>query len=250
VFQFIRLAADGGPGRSDRVTAPDPGTIAVIRVSLDASLPGALDYLSPDERARAARFVFDRDRRRFITSHAWTRIAIASCLDCAPASLRFATGARGKPFLVGAAQDIRFNLAHSGERALIAIGTGQEIGVDLEAHRSIDPLEIARGLFAPAEVAVLEALSEADRAPAFFRGWTRKEAFIKALGDGFSFPVHQFEVTLAEDPSAQLLRSCAVLRDATSRWRVIALPAEPGYTAALAAEAGPWRVQFWEANLR
>jgi 4'-phosphopantetheinyl transferase len=225
------------------------GLVHVVRFCLDEPLDGAIDLLDDDERRRASRFIFDADRRRFVQSHAWTRIALAQCLDCAPQSLRFAIDSRGKPRLDRVRTDIRFNLSHSGERALLALALAQEVGVDLEQHRPIALVDLARRFFGAGEVAALEALPEADREPAFFRCWTRKEAFIKAVGDGFSFPLDGFEVSVADEGSSpQLLRASPFRPSALRDWRIVSLDGGPGYAAAVAASNTPWAVVRWEAT--
>src|SRR5262245_47220358 len=93
-----------------------PNDIHVFLFHLDETLPGAIDLLDDAERARADRFVFERDRRRFVTAHAWVRVVLSRCLECPPETLRFAAGPRGKPHLADPAVDLRFNLSHAGER--------------------------------------------------------------------------------------------------------------------------------------
>ena len=221
------------------------GVVHVVSVPLDDLMPGALEVLDDDERARAARFVFDRHRSRFIAAHACLRLLLGQYIGQAPAALRFTAGARGKPRLLDEGTDVRFNLSHSGDRALIAVSVGIEVGVDIEQARPEALLDLARRFFAPGEVAALEALPMAEQPGAFVRGWTRKEAFIKALGDGLSFPLDQFEVSLAPDAAGQLLRSCGSDVDATARWRLVSLAAPPGYAAAVAAEGADWHVVQW-----
>ena len=220
--------------------------IHVVLLRLDAPLNDATALLDDGERERANRFVFERDRHRYIIAHAGVRTVLGRCLNRSPESLRFTAGPRGKPYLVDAAVDLRFNLSHSGERALLAVSEGQEIGIDIEKHRPIEIDLLARRFFAPAESDALHALDSSDQIPAFFRCWTRKEAFIKAIGDGlFGYPLDGFEVSVAEDDSPQLLRSCTADPDAVARWRIVSLPVEPGYAAALAAGAGEWRIVRW-----
>jgi 4'-phosphopantetheinyl transferase len=219
--------------------------VHVVLLRLDQALPGAGELLDEDERARADRFVFERHRHRFITCHAWVRIVLGRCLDRAPESLRFTAGPHGKPCLADAAADLRFNLSHSGERALLAVTRGQEVGVDIEQERTIATLDLARRFFAPSESQALEAMCASDRMPAFFRCWTRKEAFIKAIGHGFTCPLAGFEVSLADEDSPQLLRSCTAVAGGLERWRIVSVPVEPGYRAAIAAGPGDWRVIRW-----
>ncbi len=240
------MTDEGSPG--SRVSLPVllpallPDEIHVVRFPLDRPVEGALDLLDEDERARAARFVFDRDRRRFLAAHAWMRVVLGERLGRAPASVRFAVGSHGKPRLADAGLDLRFNLTHAGERALLAVTLGREVGVDLERHRPIEALDLARRFFAAGEQRALDAFDEAGQPAAFFRCWTRKEAFVKAIGDGLTFPLDGFEVSLEDTASDQLLQACPAAPHQRDRWRIVALPAEPGYAAALAAEAGAWRV--------
>jgi len=219
-----------------------PNDVHVFLFHLDETLPDAIEPLDDVERARANRFVFEQDRRRFVHAHARVRIVLARFLERAPDSLRFTTGVRGKPRVVDAAVDLRFNLSHSGERALLAVTCGREVGVDIEKHRSVDIGDLARRFFAPSECQALLALDLSEQIPAFFNCWTRKEAFIKALGDGMACPLDGFEVSLANDDSPQLLRSCTAVPDALTQWRIVSLPVEPGYWAAVAAGAGEWRI--------
>jgi 4'-phosphopantetheinyl transferase len=220
--------------------------VHVVLCRLDQTLGDMMELLDDVERKRADRFVFEPDRHRFVAAHAWVRIVLGRCLDRAPESLRFTAGARGKPRLADAAVDLRFNLSHAGERALLAVTCGQEVGVDIERHRSIEVGDLARRFFAPSECQALQALGSSEQLSAFFRCWTRKEAFIKALGDGLSCPLDGFAVSVADDDeSPQLLRSCTEVPDALARWRIVSLPMEPGYAAAIAAGAGRWRIVRW-----
>jgi 4'-phosphopantetheinyl transferase len=219
--------------------------VHVVVFRLDEPLRDAIELLDDGERARAGRFVFEPDRRRYISAHAAVRRVLGRCLDRAPESLRFTAEPRGKPRLVDGAADLRFNLSHAGERALLAVTCGLEIGVDIEQERSVDVRDLARRFFAPSEWQSLEALSLPEQVPAFFRCWTRKEAFIKALGDGLACPLDSFEVSVADDDSPQLLRGCSAVPDGLSRWRIVSLPVEPGYRAALAASAAGWRIVRW-----
>jgi 4'-phosphopantetheinyl transferase len=220
--------------------------VHVVLLRLDQEVPDAGALLDEDERARADRFAFERHRRRFITSHAWVRIVLGRCLDRAPESLRFTAGPHGKPRLADAAADLRFNLSHAGERALLAVTRGQEVGVDIEQERAIAASDLARRFFAASEWQALQAMGSSEQVPAFFRCWTRKEAFIKAIGEGFACPLAGFEVSLdEEDESPQLLRSCTAITGGLERWRIVSVPVEPGYWAAIAAGPGEWRIVRW-----
>ena len=170
-----------------------------------AHLPG---YLSPDERERADRFVFARDRDRFVAGRAFLRLLLAQYLGCEPRALRFRYGPNGKPALADERSDLHFNLAHSGALAVCALARGSELGVDLERLRPIRDAEgVVRSAFSPREVARLESLPETARLRAFYEGWTRKEAFLKALGHGLARPLDSFDVTLGPGEPPRLLRT-------------------------------------------
>jgi len=222
-----------------------PDVVHVVHLRLDRPLTVSADVLDASERDRALRFVFERDRRRFVAAHAYLRVVLGRALGRPADSLRFETGPHGKPHLADSPLDARFNLSHSGERALIALAAGREVGIDVEARRQVNVLELATRFFAPAETAMLRALPTEEQHAAFLRCWTRKEAFIKAIGDGLSFPLDHFEVSLADDEARQQLVSCRGDGDPLQRWRIVSLPADTGYTAALAAEAGEWTVAQW-----
>jgi 4'-phosphopantetheinyl transferase len=224
----------------------DINVVHVVRLWLDHRIDNAFDILDPAERARATRFMFERDRRHFVAAHAWTRLVLARCLGCTPQSLRVATGPQGKPYLEDASAGVCFNLSHAGERALLAIGLDRPVGVDIEQHRAIDPTELARRFFARDEIDALERLDNKTRLGAFFRCWTRKEALIKAMGEGLSFPLDGFAVRVDDDRSSQLLRACTVAPDVAARWRIVPLETGRGYEAALAATAGEWEVIEWD----
>lgn len=216
-------------------------------VYVDVSCPrdDAIEALDAEERERAGRFHFEADRRRFVGAHAALRIVLGRVARCRGAALAFAAGPHGKPALAGAHQAIRFNLSHAGERALIAVTLAREVGVDIEQERPIDHAALARRFFSPAEREAIAALPDEERSPAFFRVWARKEAFIKALGEGITFPLADFDVSVDREPAGDVLRECRQPR-ADGRWRIAPVAVERGYAAAVAAEAGPWRVVRWD----
>jgi 4'-phosphopantetheinyl transferase len=205
----------------------------------------AAALLSADEQARAARFRAARDRRRYTIARGMLRAILGKYLATDPGGLEFAYGPRGKPELAGAGQDVQFNLSHSGELALCAVTRGRRVGVDLEQVR---PLEnagpIARRFFAPAEVAAFEHLPEAAKLEGFFNCWTRKEAYIKALGDGLAAPLDQFTVSLIPGQPAALLAVEMPGEDA-ARWSVEALAPAPGYVGAVVVEGRGSRLRCW-----
>ncbi|SFM76923.1 4'-phosphopantetheinyl transferase [Variovorax sp. OV329] len=148
----------------------------------------ALATLSADERARAGRFIFDRDRERFMAARSALRQVLASHLGMQPAQLVFTVGTYGKPVLAQL-PGCRFNLSHSGRYGLIALSPQDEVGVDIEILRDMpDALAMAEAHFDAQDAAALAALPPGQRSIAFLAAWTRGEACLKALGTGFSGP--------------------------------------------------------------
>lgn len=192
------------------------------------------NLLSEDEKARADRFVRDADRWRFEASHAALRLALGHRLGLDPHALVFGAEPSGKPYLAGAAAGTcRFSLSHSGSRALIGLSSSAEIGVDVEEMRPMpDLLRIARAHFAACEIAALEALEPGELTAAFFACWTRKEAVAKATGQGLSLRLDSFAVSVT--PEAAELQA---MPGGTKEWSLHALPAAPGYAAAIAIRA-------------
>jgi medium-chain acyl-[acyl-carrier-protein] hydrolase len=145
--------------------------------------------LTPDERARGDAFVLEEDRVRHIVTRAALRLILARYVGQLPANLRFGYGRYGKPFLLDPpeAKEIGFNVAHSGEWALIAVARGQAVGVDVERKRpGRDLADVGQRVFAPAECQHLRSLTEKDRLDAFYELWVRKEACLKCSGLGFA----------------------------------------------------------------
>jgi len=154
--------------------------------------------LDAGERAHAARFRFGRDRRRFVVRRARARQWLAEAAGGDPAGLRFTANAHGKPRL---AHGPHFSLSHSGETMMLAIGD-VELGCDIEAiDPAVDWEPLARAFFAPAEVAALAALAPEAARTAFFTCWSRKEAFVKAIGLGLSYPLTAFTVSIGSAPA-------------------------------------------------
>ena len=172
----------------------EPGRL--WRVDLDHDpAPEGLAMLSDDEWARARRFAFERDRRRFLAAHAALRQVLSQHTDLPGASLSFVHGRFGKPTLEGPAGGVRFNLTHSGPIALIAFHPNAEVGVDVEQLRPMpDAATLAEAHFTASECAALAALAGEARDHAFLQGWTRKEACLKAIGTGLGVDTRSFEV--------------------------------------------------------
>ena len=196
--------------------------------------------LSDAERQRASRFAFDRDRRRFMVARAQLRELLAVRLGVPPESIELAYGERGKPALGQhfAASDLRFNVSHSGDVAVYAFSRGREIGIDVEAVRTIrDADDIAARFFSRRENEAYLALDPCDKPLGFFNCWTRKEAFIKALGHGLYQPLDSFEVSLAPGDPARILCIEGATGDQCG-WHMEAFTPAPGLAAAVVVESG------------
>lgn len=189
--------------------------------------------MSSDEVERASRFVFDRDRHRYIAARGKLRALLAQFLNCSPTDLQFEYGEYGKPFLKDTARPCHFNLSHSQDIAALAISRDTQLGVDVEKPRPIE-LEIADHYFSPAEIAALYRLPPDERNAAFFRCWTLKEAVIKGLGTGLSLDLSSFDVAFTAPAEAALLR-LASDPEAPSEWTLISTEAAPDVPLALAA---------------
>jgi 4'-phosphopantetheinyl transferase len=206
-------------------------------VSLDASennFEQARSWLSPDEVARAERFHFERHARAFILGRATLRALLGSYTGIAPEDVRFVYGPQGKPALADASCSLRFNASNSGQLAACAFTRGCEIGVDVEQHRAVRDLEhIAHRFFSAEEAAEVLELPAVDKDTGFYNCWTRKEAYIKAVGGGLSIPLDSFQVTLRPGVAERMV-TLGGSADAARGWTLHAFTPAPGYTGAVA----------------
>jgi 4'-phosphopantetheinyl transferase len=211
--------------------------LEVVVASLDAGSGDLEASLSPDERRRAARFVFERDRRRFIAARARLRQLLGERLGVSPEKVQLAYSSAGKPSLApGYERDLRFNLSHCEDVAVFAFADGREVGIDVEAVRELeDAGEIAARFFSPAEDEAYRGLPERERPQGFFNCWTRKEAFIKALGSGLSHPLDSFAVSLAPGEPARILRAGGVPGERCG-WTLQGFVPGPGLVAAVVVQ--------------
>ncbi|HYH80967.1 MAG TPA: 4'-phosphopantetheinyl transferase superfamily protein [Longimicrobium sp.] len=238
------------PGPERPVAAP--GEVHVWRASL-ALPPGELaalhEVISDEERLRAGRFRFEVHRDRFIAGRGIQRRVLARYLGAGPAALRYRLAHHGKPALDGpwAAADLRFNVSNAEDGLLIAVTPGRELGVDLEAVRTLgDRDDVARRFFSIPENEVYDSIPECDRDAAFFTCWTRKEAYIKALGEGLSMPLDCFDVTLRPGEPARLLATRGN-PDQAARWTLRELDPGPGWIGALAVEGdAAWETRLYD----
>ena len=218
----------------------EPGVVDVGLLDLSTSTSVGADALSTEESSRAAAFRFALDRERYIRSHVWVRNVIGRYLRMSPKRIAFDYEERGKPYLGTDAkkENLQFNLAHSGEFAILAISLSNRVGVDIERiDAGRDHVQIARRFFSREEVRQLEDLPAHKHVEAFFACWTRKEALLKALGMGLAFPLSGFSVTVSPEESVAITEAPSEL--ASLNWWLSDIAAPEGYRAALALEGGP-----------
>ena len=202
----------------DTASALGTSTVYAYAADLD-SVDADSDLLSEDELERAARFRFERDRRRFVAGRSTLRRLLAGYVDAAPAAISFEYGPNGKPDVPDA--PVSFNVSHSGSHALFAVGPRFELGVDVEVlgQTRTDDLLVAKQFFSPRELETLRAHAPSARPRAFLLCWTRKEAFVKARGDGLSLPLQDFDVSFGMGEQPALLRT-AWSRDEPDEWTI------------------------------
>jgi len=213
------------------------GEIHVYRLDLSAKAdlpyPQAGDLLDAGEKERAGRFRHEPSRRAFVAVRAALRILLGRYLRRNPASIRFATGEKGKPRLAGSEPDrgLVFNVSHSGDCGLIALSLDTALGVDVERQRPMAHRDgMAERCFAEQELAWWKALPEDRQEPAFFALWCCKEAFVKATGEGIALGLDACVVDLSGPPRLVSVPPCC---GQAAEWRLAAVEAEDGYAAAL-----------------
>lgn len=238
---------DGGASWSlvRQVPALDAASVHVWMAELAALEPWSArlyGVLDRTERERAGRFRFERDCVRFGLSHGWVRLLLGQYLRRDPSRVRLGVSALGKPFVQEDAPEppLQFSLSHSGELAVLAVARGRPVGADVEAilPERATP-EIAARFFSPEEAQGLGRLPQERRAEAFFRCWTRKEAYVKARGDGLSRRLDRFSVSLGAEATPSL-RPCGAGEEEAAGWSLRDLAPPAGYAGAVAAEGAGW----------
>ena len=208
----------------------------------DEQLSLLSQLLSETERIRAVRYHFPIDRRRFVVRHGVLRSLIGRYLSIDPKQITYHVNGYGKPFIESSSQEISllFNLSYSNQMVLYAFTRGRRIGVDIEFMKSFPDMDtVAQNFFSSKEIAELNALPTCQRQEAFYKCWTQKEAFVKALGDGLSRRLDQFDVSVIPGTPAEL-KSTAWDQYEAARWSLKTLTLVPGYTASLAVEGSGW----------
>lgn len=196
--------------------------------------------LSQDELQRANRFHSQKDRHCFTTARAALRQILSQIIKIPANEITFTYSPTGKPEL----KEIQFNLSHSHDHAVLAITPNHRIGTDMEfvnPERATDA--IATRFFAPNEAAKLQSLPPEERLEAFFQCWTRKEAYVKAIGSGLSLPLSSFEVTFGPNTPPSILQIQDPVETA-SHWRLYNIPSPQGYAAAVAVEGAQHELIF------
>jgi 4'-phosphopantetheinyl transferase len=243
-------APDAEPHRPARVSLElDTGEVHVWRASL-AQPPAILDRLaatlSSGEREQAQAFRESRLREAFVAGRGIGRAILAAYSATRAEHLQYAYSASGKPSLDPNPRDLRFSVANAGGLAVYAVAIGREVGIDIEPLRTVpDAVALARRFFAPAEVRVIDALPDEERSAWFLSCWTRKEAYLKALGCGLGRPLDAFTVSVDPAAEARLVEDLAD-PEATGRWRFLEIGVLEGFAAALVAEGTVGRVRRHE----
>ena len=223
----------------------DRGEIHVWRISVQECsdhLAKLWQTLAEDEKQRANRFRFAKDREAYIAARGKLRSILSSYLEQEPEQIQLKYSSYGRPSFVAPA-DFDFNLSHSKDVIYYSISSSGRVGIDVEWRREdVDYERIGRRFFSAPEAESLLSLPSSERMEAFFRCWTRKEAFIKAIGEGLSFPLKDFDVSLLPGDAPMIVRIHGDA-SAAARWSLFDLDAPPGYAAALAVERTPESIQ-------
>jgi 4'-phosphopantetheinyl transferase len=223
---------------SIRLGPRDVQVWAIWLTASEAALAFFHSTLSLDERDRAERFRFENLRRSYVLSRGGLRILLGHYLDCPPNEIKLLYGPKGKPALREETR-IQFNTSHSGQMALYAFTRDCELGVDVEELRELDdPEAIATRFFSGAEVSELLSLRPDERDLAFLRCWTRKEAYIKSIGDGLAIPLNHFQVTFLPGVPARFVRVTSD-KGTAGDWTLHDLELAAGYVGALAYRDSP-----------
>lgn len=230
--------------------------VHIFRVPLesdDRQLDQFKAVLSPDESARADRFKVPIPRRHFIVCRAVVRQLLGQCSGCDPRQVEFEYGLHGKPSMrqPTTGPRIEFSVSHSADQGLIAIAMDRQIGVDLEEmNPAVRILKLATRFFSPREATELASLPEADQLAGFYRGWTCKEAYLKATGFGLSFPLNKFSVSLNPRVPTQLIEVVDQPQE-SARWTLLPLEPKVGFAGAVLFEASlgdAVELKLWNAR--
>ena len=227
------------------ILSEDEAHIWRVDLDLNESSQGSfLKLLSSDEKNRAQKFRFNKDSQNFIVARGILRSLIGRYLDTNPAEISFHYSEFGKPGIAN--NSLKFNISHSQNLALFAFTKKFNVGVDVEfVNPNFEVKDIATKFFSANEIMNLLALPEQEQTLGFFNCWTRKEAFIKAVGEGLSFPLDKFEVSLEPNKPAKLLATDWDQK-AVSRWSLYSISPGANFVGSLAIEGMIEKVKFWD----
>lgn len=241
------------PHPLERAKIHAPGEVSVHSVALEASprrIARMRELLTPDELERADRVKSKRHGKWFTIVRSELRMLLSAILKVNPLEIKLAYGPHGKPCLAcqPAGHALHFNVSHTDSMALIAAAWDREVGVDIEALRPWEAsARVAERFFSARENRDLAAIPEDDRLHAFFACWTRKEAFIKALGGGLTIPLKRFSVSVEPGEPARLLEMQSA-PEAVDAWKLLDLPVPPPYIACLCAQGRDWKLVYDEGS--
>ena len=235
-------------GNSFQFSSSDEVHIWRVPLNLsEAFLQQLKTRLSPDERERAARFKFEKHRNHFIAARGQLRLLLAAYTGQPADQVRFSYNRFGKPYLQekNSAQPLQFNISHSHELALMAFHPTWKLGVDIEWMKpDFDGLHLVKRFFSQNEQKEMEEVPEALKKEAFFNGWTRKEAYIKARGRGLNIPLAQFSVSLDPEQPARLIETPHD-PEGLKFWKLQAIPVPQNYKAAIVVKARSFKLVLW-----
>ncbi|MCL2925797.1 MAG: 4'-phosphopantetheinyl transferase superfamily protein [Trichodesmium sp. MAG_R04] len=202
--------------------------------------------LSPDEKDRANRFYFERDKNRFIIARGTLRKILSRYLNIESKKLQFTYSDRGKPYLQNTS--ILFNLSHSQDLALYAITKVSLIGIDLEYIRPINDAEnLAKRFFSLQEYNLISQLPSQKQQETFLKMWTCKEAYLKATGDGLAGSLEKVEISLTPEKPVEFFSINGDIEEA-SHWYLYQFIPQPNYIAAVAVAQKNQKLSFWQIN--
>ena len=226
----------------DRLLLTDTA-VHIHRLSLTQDFAPFYNLLAPEERIRAARFIRAEDRRRYTVARGVLRLLIGRYENLRPERVQFVHNDFGKPLLFHQT-DLQFNISHSQDLALLAFTRGCLIGVDVECKRPLpDADDIAKHHFSTSEYNIFHNLPESKKTEAFFNCWTRKEAFIKAIGEGLTHPLNTFDITFLPREEARFLR---IEGEDITTWGLQAFHPHPGFAAAVAIARPQWQLTCYQ----
>lgn len=254
VGKEIDFAARDLPGDSIRLESGEVHLWLTSTLMDENRLKLIESFLLDEEIARANRFHFDRDRRQFVIARGLLRMFLESYSGVSyKRQTVFQKGQHGKPY--AANSEVMFNVAHTGNYVLIGFSRGVDLGVDIEMMEpQRDFLAIAERYFSTAEQSALRELEDSDVATGFYNAWTRKEAFLKAVGVGLSDHLHGFDVSLSPYEEARIVSirpiDPAWKGETASQWSLFALDAAPDVAGALAQKGAIDRknISAWRIN--